>query len=324
MRTARRRQSVRLRELGEHRWIARLLRTSVPCRGTLVGPGDDAAAIRAPRGPLLLTTDALVEGVHFRLPWESPAALGRRALRVNLSDIAAMGGRPLAVLVAVEAPPELPVRILDGIARGLNGDARRWGADVVGGNLTAGRRLALTVTVVGSAVGAPVTRAGARAGDDVWTTGTLGGSGTAVRALRAGREARRPPVPVRLAAARLLALAVHAMIDVSDGVLQDLGHVCRASAVAAEIDAAALPVAAACRRALGRDATRFAATAGEDYELLVAASPARRERLERLAPRLGCRLTRIGRIVAGRPTVRLLDARGRPLPLGRTGFDHFR
>jgi thiamine-monophosphate kinase len=216
------------------------------------------------------------------------------------------------------------VAILDGIARGLNGDARRWGAEVVGGNLAAARRLALTVTVVGAAVGPPVTRDGARAGDDVWITGTIGGSGTAVRALRSRRRARRPPVPVRLDAARMLAPAVHAMIDVSDGLLQDLGHVCRASAVAADVDAAAMPIAAACRHALGRDATRFAATAGEDYELLVTAPPSRRSRLERLAPRLGCRLTRIGRIRAGRPAVRLLDVRGRPLRLGRTGFDHFR
>jgi thiamine-monophosphate kinase len=111
---------------------------------------------------------------------------------------------------------------------------------------------------------------------------------------------------------------------VSDGLAQDLGHVCRASDVAAELDAATIPVAAACRRALGTAALRVAATGGEDYELVVTASPARRRRLERLVPRLGCTLTRIGRIVAGRPAVRLLDAQGRPLRLGRAGFDHFR
>jgi thiamine-monophosphate kinase len=313
-----------LRDLGEHRWIARLLGTRRPSRRTLIGPGDDAAAIAPPRRPLLLTTDSLVEGVHFRLPWESPAALGRRALRVNLSDIAAMGGRPLAAVVAVEAPPRLPVTVLDGVARGLTADARRWDVDVVGGNLTSATRLAITVTVLGAAAGPLVTRRGARVGDDVWITGTIGGSGAAVRALRSGRRLRRPPVPVRLGAGRLLASAVHAMIDLSDGLVQDLGHVCRASGVAADVDAGALPVAGACRRALGAAAPRFAATAGEDYELLVTAAPRRRGALARLTPRLGCRLTRVGRVVAGRPAVRLLDAEGRPVALERAGFDHFR
>ena len=291
---------------------------------TVLGPGDDAAAIRAPRRPLLLTTDTLVEGGHFALGWESPAALGRRALRVNLSDVAAMGGRPRAALVAIQAPPRLAAAVLDQLMRGLAADARRTGVDVVGGNLAAGRHLAITVTLVGESGRRLVTRARARVGDDVWVTGTLGGDGVAVRDLLAGRRARRPPVPVRLHAGQLLAPVVHAMIDVSDGLVQDLGHVCRASRVAAEIDVDAVPVAPACRRALGTAAARFAATAGEDYELLCTASPRARQRLARLAPRLGCGLTRIGRIVAGRPGVRVLDARGRPIRLRRAGFDHFR
>jgi thiamine-monophosphate kinase len=314
-----------LDDLGEHAWIARLLR-SLRRRGrhTLLGPGDDAAAIRSPRRPLLLTTDTLVEGVHFVLGWESPAALGRRALRVNLSDVAAMGGGPLVALVALEAPPRLPAAILDGVMRGMIADARRAGVDVVGGNLAAGRQLAITVTLVGESGRGLVTRDGARAGDDVWVTGTLGGQGMALRALLAGRRVRRPPVPTRGAAGRLLAPLVHAMIDVSDGLVQDLGHLCRASRVAAELDAEALPVAATCRRALGAGAVRFAAAAGEDYELLCTASPAVRRRLGRLSVRLGCRLTRIGRIVTGPPAVRVLDARGRSVPLRRAGFDHFR
>jgi thiamine-monophosphate kinase len=314
----------RLRDRGEHDWVTRLIRALPRGRRTLIGPGDDAAAVRAPRRPLLLTTDALVEGVHFHLGWESPSALGRRALRVNLSDVAAMGGTPLATVVAVEAPPRLPIAILDGLMRGLAIDARRHDVDVVGGNLAAAPRLAITVTLAAEAGLRLATRDAARAGDDVWVTGTLGAAAAAVRALLAGRRARRPPVPVRLGTSRLLLPHVRAMIDLSDGLVQDLGHICRASGVAADVWAAMVPVAAACRRVLGTGAARFAATSGEDYELLVTASPGRRRRLERLAPRLGCVFTRVGRIVAGRPAVRLLDAMGRPLRLRRAGFDHFR
>lgn len=315
--------TTRLRDLGEHRWIDRLVRTLAPGRGVLIGPGDDAAAIRPPRRALLVTTDTLVEGIHFRLAWETAAALGRRALRVNLSDVAAMGGAPLAAVVALEAPPRLVARVLDQLMRGLVAEARRHGTTVVGGNLSAASHLAVTVALLGEAGTRIATRATARPGDDVWVTGTLGGAGVAVRALLAGRRVPRPAVPVRLAAGRALAPVVHAMIDVSDGLVQDLGHVCRASRVAAEVEVSQLPVAAACRRGLGAGAARFAATAGEDYELLFTASSRRRRDLTRLAPRLGCRLTRIGRVVAGRPAVRLV-ADGHPTALPRRGFDHFR
>src|SRR5215467_6049874 len=194
----------RLRDLGEHGWIARMLRALPAGRHTIVGPGDDAAALRIPRGRLLVTTDTLVEGTHFRVGWEAPAALGRRALRVNLSDVAAMGGSPLAVVVALEAPPALPAPVLFGVMRGLAADARRHGVDVVGGNLAAAPRLAITVTLLGQAGRRLATRAGARPGDDVWLTGTIGGAGCVVRALLAGHPGRRPGVPVRLDAGRAL------------------------------------------------------------------------------------------------------------------------
>src|SRR5262249_11068322 len=154
--------------------IARLVRRlGTPRRsGRLrLGPGDDAAVLRAGRRPLLLTVDALVEGRHFRLGWESPAALGRRALRTNLSDVAAMGGTPVAALIAGQAPPRLPVAVLDGIMRGLVADARRHRVAIAGGNLVAAPRLALTITLVGEAGRRVVERAGGRPGDDLWVTG---------------------------------------------------------------------------------------------------------------------------------------------------------
>jgi thiamine-monophosphate kinase len=286
----------------------------------LVGPGDDAAVVRG--GPtLLLTTDALVEGVHFRRAWLQPAALGRRAFAVNASDLAAMGGRPSFALLAVEAPGRLPVAVLDELVGGFAAAARRAGASLVGGNVAAGPRLALTVALVGEPGRRVVTRAGARPGDVLYVTGQVGAAGYAVARLRAGHRGRLVDVPDRLAAAARLARYAHAMLDVSDGVVQDTGQLCRASGVAAEIDLERLPVAAACRRGLGGRAAAFAATAGEDYELLLAVPPRRVRALARL--RLGCRLTAIGRVLGGRPRVRVLE-RGRPVRLGRAGFDHFR
>jgi len=317
----------RLQDVGEHRWIAHLLaRLGRGGRDgqVVVGPGDDAAAVRVGRTTLLLTTDTLGEGAHFRAAWAAPRALGRRAFAANASDVAAMGGRPRFALLALEAPARTPVATLDAVVAGFAAAARRAGARLVGGNVAAGPRLALTVALVGTAPGRVVTRAGARPGDLVYVTGALGASGAAVRRLARGGRAALPVPPSRVEAGVALARVAHAMIDVSDGLVQDLGHLCRASGVAAEVALARVPVAPACRRALGARAAEFAATAGEDYELLVAVPPRAARRLPALARRLPCPLTPIGRIVSGPPAVRVLDAAGRAVRLRRGGFDHFR
>lgn len=317
----------RLGDLGEHPWIARLLRRLTPRLrdpSVLLGPGDDAAVVRPGGRPLVLTIDTLVEGVHFRRDWLTPRALGRRALAVNASDAAAMGATPRWILVALEAPGTLPVSYADGLVAGIVDEAAAYGAVLVGGNVTAGRRLAITIALVAQAEGRIARRSGARPGDGLWVTGVLGRTGAAVRARRAGRRASLPALPRRVVAGRLLARVASAMIDVSDGLLQDCGHLCRASGVGAEIRAADLPLAPACRTSLRARAATFAARAGEDYELVVAIPRAREAALARLVPRLGCRLTRIGRLVRGRPVVRLLDADGTAVRLDRGGFDHFR
>jgi len=311
-------------DIGEHAWIARLLRRLGTDGAVLVGPGDDAAVVRALRRPIVLTVDALVEGTHFRRGWTSAASLGRRAFKVNASDLAAMGARPRVALLAVEAPARTSVADLDAVVGGVAAAARRVGATLVGGNLSAGPHLAITLALVGEAGARTVTRAGAKPGDLLYLTGTIGGAGLAVRALRAGRRAAWPEPPLRVGAGRLLATLADAMIDVSDGVVQDAEHLCRASGVAATLEADRLPIAPGCRAALGARAAAFAATAGEDYELLAAVPPARSRVLDRLRPRLGCRLTRVGRIVAGVPVVRLLDRVEGPVVLRRGGFDHFR
>jgi len=304
----------RLRDVGEHAWIAALARRLAgrPAdRRILVGPGDDAAAVRPGRRPLLVTTDALVENVHFRAGWAAPAALGRRAWAVNASDLAAMGGVPRFAVLALEAPPAMRAADLDALVGGFAAAARRDGALLVGGNLAAGPHLAITAAVIGEAPGPVMTRAGARPGDRLYVTGALGATGLAVRRLAAGAAARLPDPPRRVRAGRLLARVASAMIDVSDGLVQDVGQLCRASRVGAEID-------------LGRLAAAFAACAGEDYELVVAVPPAREPALRRVAPRLGCRITPVGRLLAGRPVVRVRAPDGRVVHAARGGFDHFR
>jgi thiamine-monophosphate kinase len=317
-----------LRDVGEHGWIAEVVRrlaAGPTPPGVLVGAGDDAAVIRAGRRPLVLTTDTLREGVHFRAGWLTPAALGRRAFGVNASDVAAMGALPRYALLALEAPGRTTVTTLHALVGGFTAAARRAGACVVGGNLSAGPGLAITATLVGELPGRMATRAGARPGDGLYLTGALGAAGVAVRRLARGEPARLPEPPLRARVGVVLARAAHAMIDVSDGLVQDLGHVCRASRVAAEVELARLPLAPACRRALGPAAPVFAATAGEDYELLVALPPSRGvSAIAHLRTRLGCPLTLIGRVVAGAPAVRLVDAGGRRVRGVRRGFDHFR
>jgi thiamine-monophosphate kinase len=312
----------RLRDVGEHGWLARVLPGLPSGPRVLIGPGDDAAVLRAGRGPQLVTVDALIEGVHFRRAWATPRALGRRTFRVGASDLAAMGARPTAVLLALECPPARPAAEITSFVGGLAAEAGRHGAALVGGNLSAGPRLGATVTVLGEAPGRILTREGARVGHLVVVTGTLGASAAAVRALRRGRRVPWPLPPDRLAAGALLARHATAMIDLSDGLLQDLGHVCRASGVGARIDVGRLPVAPRCVALAGKAARGLVLAGGGDYELLATVPAARWPVLRAAATRVRCRLTAIGEIVAGqgvavheRGTVVRGDARG--------GWDHF-
>jgi len=312
----------RLRDVGEHGWLARILPRLPSGPRVLIGPGDDAAIVRAGRSAQVVTVDALVEGVHFRPGWATPRALGRRAFRVAASDLAAMGALPTAVLVALECPPARPEAEITGFTRGLAAEADRHGAPLVGGNLSAGPRLAASVTVLGEAPGRVATRAGARAGHLVVVTGALGAGAAVVRALRAGRRVPWPLPPDRLTTGVLLARHVTAMIDLSDGLLQDLGHVCRSSGVGARIDVARVPVAPRCRALAGGAARRLALGGGGDYELLATVAPARWRALRAAAARARCRLTAIGEIVPGRGVA--LHEAGAPVDgAGRVGWDHF-
>jgi thiamine-monophosphate kinase len=313
---------MKVRQIGEHGWLRAVLphlAAAARRRDVLVGPGDDAAVLASAGRPLVLTTDALREGVHFRSGWAPWPLLGRRAFRANASDLAAMGAVPRAALLALDVPPAMPVRALTAFVRGFAADARRHGAALVGGNVSRGARFGATVTLLGTLPGPAVTRDGARPGDTIFVTGRLGAAAFAVRALRAGRAGRLPLPPVRLRAGVRLASLASAMLDVSDGLVQDLGHLCRASHVAARRDLALVPCVPEAVR-LGRAGRLVAATGGEDYELVFTVPAANLGRLARA--RLGCAVTPIGVIERGR-SVRVVDA-GRAVRVGRVGFDHLR
>jgi thiamine-monophosphate kinase len=303
---------MRLRDLGEFGLIDRIERAAHRLgadRGPAVvlGIGDDAALLRPRVGEdLVVTTDTLVEDVHFQWSTQSPMTVGRRALVANLSDLAAMGARPLGFLLALSTSGDLTVQTLDGVIRGLLRESVDHACPIVGGNVARARETTLHITALGAIRrGRALRRDGARPGDRICVTGRLGGVALDVaRALQGRGRVRRVATP-RLRAGRALGRAqgIGACIDVSDGLLADLDHVLAASACAAELDLGAVPrprgFAASCRR-LGLDADDLALRGGEDHELLFTVRPSGPSVAD-LTRRLGVEVAAIGRIVAGRP-----------------------
>jgi thiamine-monophosphate kinase len=296
---------VRLRDVGEFGLIERIARAAArrgKPRGVVLGIGDDAAVLRPrPGEDVVVTTDALVEDVHFRWRQASPRTLGRRALVASLSDLAAMGARPLGCLLSLVAPPGLALRSFDGLVSGLLAEAARHACPLVGGNLARGRETSLAVTALGAvARGRALTRRGARAGDRVLVTGTLGASALELARAQRGLARVRHVATPRLAAGRRLARVrgLGGCIDVSDGLEADLDHLLEGTQLRARLDPARLPLppgfARACTR-LGLDPLRIAREGGEDYELLFTLRPSGPS-AARLARRLGVAVSEIGRL----------------------------
>jgi thiamine-monophosphate kinase len=316
---------------GEFEFIARRLRPLATAAGAL-DLADDAALIDpTPGHQLVLTKDAMIAGVHF-LPDDPPGQIAQKLLRVNLSDLAAMGAVPLGYLLALARANETSDEWLGVFCAGLASDNAEFGVALLGGDTVATPGpLTLSLTAIGEVpAGTALLRRGARSGDDVWVSGTLGDGALGLKVLQdelaVTEDARaflieryRLPRP-RLALGQALRGIASAAIDISDGLAADLGHILEVSGVGAELHADALPLSAAARDLPGaRDA---ALSGGDDYELLFTAPPDRRDAIEALARRLDLSLTRIGAIRAG-SDLRILDANGQMIELPSRGWQHF-
>jgi thiamine-monophosphate kinase len=322
---------MRLREAGERRLIRMLRRGGRPTPDVFVGIGDDAAVVRG-RERLLLTTDLLVEDCDFRKADHPPFLLGRKALNVNLSDIAAMGGRPLQALLGLALPGETDEKWLARFLAGFRSAGAEHGVPLVGGDFSEGPRIMIAVTVTGDGRHF-VPRNGARPGDVVFVSGTLGDAAQGLKLLSRGEGGMKrgpaghllraflDPVP-RLALGASLARKrlASAMIDVSDGLSVDLLHICEESRVGVELDLGRIPMSAALRR-LSKNPLADALHGGEDFELLFTVRPANLARVRRLASRF--ELTEIGRVVRGRAVV-AIDPAGRKTRLAPRGWEHFK
>ncbi|HEY1259032.1 MAG TPA: thiamine-phosphate kinase [Stellaceae bacterium] len=308
----------------------------------LAGPGglgllDDAALVECgPGRHLVVTADAIVAGVHF-LPDDPPDLVAKKLLRVNLSDLAAMGARPLHYLLTTALPPALGAEWVAGFAEGLAADQRDFGVALLGGDsvATAGPA-ALSLTAIGEVeAGREIRRNGARAGDDIWVSGRIGDAFLGLGARRgaypelaaedrAALIARFQVPEPRVALGPALAGIAHAMIDVSDGLLADLGHICETSGVAAVVALDKLPLSPAAQKLAESEPGLRAqlAAGGDDYELLFTAAPADAEGIATLSRKLELPITKIGRIEAG-AGVRLVDAAGREIAVEHAGWRHF-
>ena len=302
-------------------------------RHTTLAIGDDAALFSVSPGcELAASADMLVEGVHF-FPDVDPQALGHKALAVNLSDLAAMGAMPRWAMLSL-ALPDVDTQWLEGFSRGFFALADKHGVDLIGGDTTRGPRN-ISVQIMGEVRrGKALRRDGAKMGDDIWVSGQLGDAAAAV-AHRRGELTLEPPAfdrcrmrldwpTPRVALGLELSALAHSAIDLSDGLLGDLAHICERSGVGARVDYAAVPCSADLRPL--RDhapVSRAILAGGDDYELCFTAAAERAAGIEALSMTLDIALTRIGSIVEGN-AIAVFDAAGRLLPVKDKGFDHFR
>lgn len=309
-------------DAGEFGLIAAITARLPRGAGTIVGVGDDAAVLAAPDARVVATMDLLIEERHFRRDWSGPADIGGKAAARNLADVAAMGATPTALLVGLAAPGDLPVTWAQDLVAGMTAECGRTGAAVVGGDVSSADVIMLAVAALGDLSGRdPVTRSGARPGDLLAVAGVLGHSAAGLALLQAGLAepaalvaAYRWPRPPYHAGPEAASLGATSMIDVSDGLVADTGHVAQASGVLIDIDTARLEPGDDLRAAAvalpGHDPLTWMLTGGEDHALAATFPP---------ATELSAHWSVIGRVREGKG----VRVDGQPF-VGRAGWDHFR
>jgi len=300
----------------------------------LIGIGDDTAAWKGDDNIQLTTTDSLVQDTHFDLniiTWEE---LGWKAIAVNLSDISAMGGIPEYALISLALPGELATDCVSNLYKGMAKIASRFGVAIIGGNIASASKTMISVTVLGNLESdSMLTRSAAAPGDQVAVTGCLGLSAAGLKMLEQKlsfdaettqllREAHLTPMPRIDEGQILLHRGVKAAIDISDGLLADLTHICQASKVSARIRQNELPIHPVLKKNFKSDCLQLASSGGEDYELLFTAGSQIINRLKKTMP---CPVTVIGEITEGKPgQVTLIDADGKTIPWQKAGWEHFK
>jgi len=306
-----------------------------PWQQLIIGIGDDTAAWHGDASAQLATVDSFVQDVHFSLDYAAWEELGWKALAINLSDIAAMGGIPRYALVALALPGDSEVDDVADLYRGMIALARQFEVAIVGGNITSAPQLAITITVLGSASSRDkpiLTRAAARPGEKIAVTGYLGAAAAGAEMLSKQlkfdsetaaslRKAFLRPHP-RIAEGQLLvAHGVKTAIDISDGLISDLNHICQSSRVGARIEVDRVPISPAVETGFADSALGLALSGGEDYELLFAASA---EVIDKVRTTASCPITIIGEIVADKTgKITLVDRKGKPFNLAKAGWEHF-
>ncbi len=330
-----------LRQLGEFGLIDRIQKRFPPPASTVpLGIGDDAAAILpSAKQYLLLTTDSLIEGVHFDPAFSTFREVGYKSVMVNVSDIAAMGGAPRFFLISLGLTRRQTVEEIDHLYQGIEKGSREAGLDLLGGNVAFSTGpFFISPTVLGEVPKKEmITRAGAREGDGLYVTGTLGDAAAGLALLQKGIETkpfarlvRRYRSPqARWREGRLLAKAriPSAMIDLSDGLSSDLGHVLKQSGLGAEIEADRLPLSSSLRRAalqMGTDPLEYALHGGEDYELLFSVPESKTRKLEKMIEDGLIAARRIGRMAPRRIGLRLKEPSGRSRSIASGGWDHLK
>ena len=334
---------MQVKDLGEFELIARLTPKRSSQSGWVIhGVGDDTAVLRASSELILITTDTFVEGVHFTREFVPFRDLGWRLLAANLSDIAAMGGLPTSAVINLTIPNDTEVKSIDELYSGLMELAQHFDTEIVGGDTTVSPdRIVLSMTVLGQVEKDKIKlRSGAKVGDAVFVTGNPGSAHAGLQVLKSPNFARvrnfsgsvekhRRPIP-RIREARFLAehFSIHSLIDISDGLASEAGHLCRQSRVGMELEEKAIPIhpeVAAVAELKKETPLHFALSGGEDFELLFTAAADRTNALtQQFSQKFGFECTRIGRVLEEKEGLLLKNANGSRTRLTQTGYEHFR